>query len=152
MDRTKPSPSYWVIVRYVGQMEVLTIRDTDHEETLPVFSFEEEARMFLECGASKSGWRVRSTSPGELTAVLFGPCVNVERVALDPVPGMDFEMIVDLMCVGREEFVKLLLRKRKGTDHSDNSKGPAKLRRVQPGHTVGARPGYKVRENAGWNT
>ena len=152
MDRTKPSPSYWVIVRYVSQMEVLTIRDTTHEETLPVFSFEEEARMFLECGASKSGWRVRSTSPEELTSVLFGPCVNVERVALDPVPGLDVEMIVDLMCVGREEFVKLLLRKRKGTDDSDSSKGPAKLRRVQPGFTVGARPGYKVRENTGWST
>ncbi len=151
MDRSKPWPSYWVIVRYASQMEVLTIQDTDHEETLPVFSFEEEARMFLECGASKSGWRVRRTSPGELTSVLFGPCANVERVALDPVSGINFEMIVDLMCVGRKEFVELLLSKRKGTDHIYNFKEPPKLRQVQHDFTVGARAGYNVVENAGWN-
>lgn len=87
-------------------MEVLTIRDTDQEETLPVFSFEEEARMFLEGGASKCGWRVRRTSPGELTSVLFDPCANVERVALDPVPEMHAGMLMDLICVGRKELVQ----------------------------------------------
>ncbi len=142
MDRTKPSPSYWLIVRQVSQMEVLTIRDTDQEETLPVFSFEEEARMFLECGASKSGWRVRRTSPGDLVSVLFGPCANVERVALDPVPEIDAGMLMDLMCVGRKEFAQILLTKRKGTDRIANLKVPGKLRQVQPGFTVGARPGH----------
>jgi hypothetical protein len=142
VGRTKPSPSYWLIVKHESQMEVLTIRDTDQEETLPIFSFEEEARLFLECGASKSGWGVRRTSPGELTSVLFGSCANVERVALDPVPEMDAGMLMDLMCIGRKEFVQLLLRKRKVTDHIDNLKVPAKLRQVQPGFTLGARPGH----------
>ncbi len=132
---------YWLIVKHESQMEVLTFRDTDQEETLPIFSFEEEARMFLECGASKSGWRVRRTSPGELTSVLFGPCANVERVALDPVPEMEAGMLMDLMCVGRKEFIQLLLRKRKGTDY-DILNVPAKLRQVQPGFTGGAWPAH----------
>ena len=69
-------------------MEVLRITLACGEEALPVFSFEDKAKMFLELGAL-DGWRVRVTTAGELTSVLFGPCVGVCRVALDPLPGRD---------------------------------------------------------------
>jgi hypothetical protein len=120
MNGTK-SPSYWLVVRdEVSQMEVLTIRHAGREEALPVFSFEEEARMFLEYGALENGWRARETSAGELTSVLFGPCVGVERVALDPLPGIG--MPLDLVCARREEFVSLLLRKKSARRTGDAKK------------------------------
>ena len=69
-------------------MEVLRATLASCEKALPVFSFEEEARMFLELGAL-DGWRVREPAVGKLTSVLFGPCAGVRRVALDPLPGRD---------------------------------------------------------------
>ena len=53
------------------RMDVLTTNLATGEEALPVFSFEDEARMFLELGALGADWRVRVTSPGELISVLF---------------------------------------------------------------------------------
>jgi hypothetical protein len=119
------TPSYWLVVKdEMSRMEVLTIRRAGREEVLPVFSFEEEARMFLEYGAAGSGWRVRETSPGELASVLFGPCAGVERVALDPSPGIGTPL--DLVCVRRKEFARLLLEKESGRRAGD-AKGKTAL-------------------------
>jgi hypothetical protein len=83
-----PRP-FWLIANYQsGGTEVLRINLASGEEVLPVFSFEDEAGIFLELGAS-DGWRVRETAAGELTSVLLGPCAGVRRVALDPLPGPD---------------------------------------------------------------
>jgi hypothetical protein len=95
-------------------MEVLRINLASGEEALPVFSFEDEARMFLELGAS-DGWRVRETAAGELTSVLFGPCAGVRRVALDPLPGPDAAALVGLVSMEREAFMKSLLNMQRPT-------------------------------------
>jgi hypothetical protein len=51
--RSTCSRRFWLIVRHrTGGMEVLRIALARGEEVLPVFSFEDEARMFLELGAS----------------------------------------------------------------------------------------------------
>jgi len=72
---------------------------------LPVFSFEEEAEMFLRLGLlEKEGWRVRETTCGELTSVLYGMCRDVTHVSLDPLPGM-----VELVSLSRKTFVRTLL-------------------------------------------
>ena len=108
MKNLVPRP-FWLIVNYqFGRMEVLRINLASGEEALPVFSFEDEARMFLELGAS-DGWRVRETAAGELTSVLFGPCAGVRRVALDPLPGPDAAALVGLVSMEREAFMESLL-------------------------------------------
>jgi hypothetical protein len=74
---------------------------------LPVFSFEEEAEMFLRLGNYDGGsWRARESSAGELISVLCGPCKDVRGVALDPLPEMLKDGTVGLVEVGRERFVE----------------------------------------------
>ena len=86
---------------------MLRINLASGEETLPVFSVEDEARMFFELGTS-GGWRVRETAAGELISILFGPCAGVRRVALDPLPGPD-AALAGLVSMGREAFMESLL-------------------------------------------
>jgi hypothetical protein len=100
---------FWLIVKYrTGGMEVLRIKLASGEETLPVFSFEDEARMFFELGTS-DGWRVRETAAGELISILFGPCAGVRWVALDPLPGPDAAALADLVSMRRKAFMASLL-------------------------------------------
>jgi hypothetical protein len=88
------------------RIDVLTSRLTSGEEALPVFSFEDEARMFLELGALGGDWRVRVTTPGELISVLFCLCASVKRVALDPLPHPDGAALNHLMSMEREAFME----------------------------------------------
>jgi hypothetical protein len=108
MKKLVPRP-FWLIVKgEAGLLEVLRITLASGEEALPVFSFEDEAGMFLELGAL-DGWRVRVTTAGELISVLFGPCAGVGWVALDPLPGRDAAASVGLVGLGRGAFIKSLL-------------------------------------------
>ena len=109
------SRPFWLIARYrTGGMEVLRTILASGKEALPVFSFEDEARMFLELGAS-GGWRVRETTTGELTSVLCGLCANVDRVVLDPVPlpGRLSEGLNELLSMEREAFMGSLLNRKR---------------------------------------
>jgi hypothetical protein len=125
MKNLVPRP-FWLIAKYqTGGMEVLRTILASGEEALPVFSFEDEARMFLELGAS-DGWRVRETAAGELTSVLFGPCAGVRRVALDPLPGPDAAALVDLVSMGRGAFMEAYL---KNEETSPLATGPGHRRR-----------------------
>src|SRR3712207_6817098 len=81
-----------MIWRYEGgrRQAVLTVPSgaVEEEVLLPVFSFGEEAELFLLCAKPGSGWRVRESRCGELASVLCGPCKGVRVVALDPLcPG-----------------------------------------------------------------
>jgi hypothetical protein len=107
--RSTCSRRFWLIARHrTGGMEVLRITLACGEEVLPVFSFEDEAKMFLELGAL-DGWRVRVTTAGELVSVLFGPCAGVRRVALDPLPGQDAAALVGPVNMERRVFMESLL-------------------------------------------
>lgn len=81
------------------------------EVVLPVFSFEEEAELFLRLGASFAGggWLARETGAGELASLLLGPLSGVERVALDPLPGRLAEMVIGLVSTDRATFIERLL-------------------------------------------
>jgi hypothetical protein len=108
--RKTNSGPFWLIVKYrTGGMEVLRTALASGEEALPVFSFGDEAGMFLELGASGC-WRVRETSAGELTSVLSGPCASVGRVVLDPLPDPFAEALMDLASMGREAFMETYLK------------------------------------------
>lgn len=107
---------FWLIAKVeAGRMSVLTTDLASGETTLPVFSFEDEARMFLELGASGDGWRVRETTAGELTSVLCGPCATVDRVVLDPIPlpGPLTEGLNWLLSIKREDFMGSLFNTRR---------------------------------------
>ena len=100
----------WLVVRHNNSsLEVLTTNIGTDGEALPVFSFEEEAELFLRYGALGTGWQVRETTAGELVSVLCGPCVDVGKVALDPPPEIAGEAMIDLVSVRRKDFVQSLL-------------------------------------------
>jgi hypothetical protein len=107
---------FWLIARHrTGGMAVLTTNLARGGEALPVFSFEEEANMFLRLGALGDDWRARETTGGELVSVLCGPCAGVDRVVLDPVPlpGSLVEGLNGLLSTGREAFMGSLLNPRR---------------------------------------
>lgn len=111
MSRSKPiRRRHWMIARCMnGRTEIFTVVSEGGTTVLPVFSFEEEARLFLCCEAPADGWRVRETSPGELTSVLYGPCPDVKTVALDPLPEFLGEGMMNLVSLERSSFLKVLL-------------------------------------------
>src|SRR5215210_7059912 len=102
-----PRRPLWLIANHEnGRMNVFILGSDDDEKTLPVFSFEEEAEIFLRLGETGTGWRSRETTAGELISLLYGPCAGVKRVALDPLPVVDGEMVFDLVGWGRRDFLR----------------------------------------------
>ena len=61
--RQPPGPvSYWLIAeKQDKRIEVLTLHTDGTQETLPVFSSEEEAEIFLRFGGVTGGWRARES-------------------------------------------------------------------------------------------
>jgi hypothetical protein len=101
--------SFWLIAtRARGRMEVLTI-DVGGERVLPIFSFQEEGELFLHCGALAADWWPRETTTGELVSLLLGLCARVDKVALDPLPGLGGREIVELVSTDRRHFVRHLM-------------------------------------------
>ncbi len=112
--RQPPDPvSYWLIAeKRNNSIEALTTHTDDEQETLPVFSSEEEAEIILRFGGVPGGWRARESSVGELVSVLSGPCAGVKKVALDPSPEMVVEGTVGLVSLLRESFMNLIMARR----------------------------------------
>lgn len=109
MSRLIPR-SFWLIVQgEPARMQALTTDLDSGVAALPVFSFEDEARIFLDLGALGEGWRVRETMAGELTSVLFGPCAGVGRVVLDPLPSPFAKALMGLVSMRREAFMETYL-------------------------------------------
>lgn len=102
-----PSPRYWLIAKNgCGRMKALTI-NLDGGEAIPVFSFREEAEMFLRFEAG-DGWSVRETPARELALLLLGPHSSLKMVALDPLPELCDEGMNHLISVRMEDFVRAL--------------------------------------------
>lgn len=108
--RRSPGAAWWIIWRYEGgRTEVLTVPSGVQEVLLPVFSFEEEAELFVWFAEPGGGWRVRESRCGELASVLCGPCKGVRGVALDPLPRMLEDGTFASVRVGRERFLRRIL-------------------------------------------
>ena len=75
-DRAAPNLTtvYWLIENpEAGRTEKLTVRIDPRREALPVFSFPEEAQMFLALGGlEERGWRIVECTAGELVSRLPG--------------------------------------------------------------------------------
>lgn len=107
--------AFWVVAKQEnGRMGMLTIDPGSDRETLPVFSYREEAEAFLRLGeVSETDWWIRETTAGELVSMLYGPCAAVKRVALDPLPAaVGGVTLVDLVSLDRERFVGSLISER----------------------------------------
>ncbi len=104
--RSPASKTRWLIARDgTGRLEPLCVR-RGAARVLPVFSFEEEAEMFVRLGGyDGGGWRARESSAGELVSVLCGPCKDVRGVALDPLSEMLKDGTVGLVSVERGCFL-----------------------------------------------
>jgi hypothetical protein len=101
---------YWLITKNEnGRLEALVTSFASTEEALPVFSHEEEAELFLRLWEVEGeGWQVSESTAGEIISVLYGPCVGVKRVALDPLPEMVVERTLGLVSLCRERFFELV--------------------------------------------
>lgn len=98
--------AYWLVAKQeAGRTAPLTVTLPDGGEALPVFSFEEEAEMFLWFVENGDEWLAFEVSGGELIPMLFGPRAVAENVALDPSPEIVAELAVGLVTVSRERFV-----------------------------------------------
>jgi hypothetical protein len=100
-------PKFWLVARDGDHPLEMFTMSCGSAESLPVFSHEEEADMFLDLGGAGDGWRTRESSAGEIVSLLFGLCSRVSSVALDPSPLMTPE-ILDLVRVDRGRFVDLI--------------------------------------------
>lgn len=107
-------PKYWLIVkREAGGMGVLAIDLSGGEKALAVFSFEEEAELFLHHELSGTGWWVREAMIGELVSVLYGPYASIANVALDPLPRNVSGGTNGLLSLRRDAFMRFLTGKRR---------------------------------------
>ena len=113
VPRRGGTQSYWVIAKDAkdgfGQPELLTVDLDGTGEALPVFSFEEEAEMFLWLQTTEDGREVRETTPGQLVSILYGPCADVGRVMLDPLPEIGLSMQISLLGMDRNDFVESVM-------------------------------------------
>ncbi len=94
-DRVARPPNlttaYWLIEKPgAGGPEALTVGIDAKTEALPVFSFRDEAEMFLRLGGfEEEGWRTTESTAGELVSRLPEyHCAGIDLVALDPLPEM----------------------------------------------------------------
>ena len=113
VSRRAGTQRYWVIAMDAkdgfGQLDLLTVDLDGAGEALPVFSFEEEAEMFLWLQTTEDGREVRKITPGQLVSILYGPCADVTRVMLDPLPEIGASMQISLLGMDRHDFVESVM-------------------------------------------
>ncbi len=101
---------YWLIENTgTGRPEFFTVGIDAGRTALPVFSFPEEAEMFLKLdGLEREGWRTVESTAGELVARLAGyHRAGVDLVALDPLPemmGPKFDTTIALVTLSLRGF------------------------------------------------
>lgn len=102
--------AYWLIFeRSADRPEPLTV-GTFPDEALAVFSFEDEALLFLAVQGLTEVWTAKEISVIDLVFILLETPPN--RVALDPLPGHLGGKMVGLLSVSKERFLRDLVRKR----------------------------------------
>ena len=124
VPRRAGTQRYWVIAKDgFGQPDLLTVDLDGAGQALPVFSFEEEAEMFLWLQTTEDEREVRETTPGQLVSILYGPCADVGRVMLDPLPEIGARMQNSLLGMDRNDFVESVMGAR-SLDTPDKPSSP----------------------------
>jgi hypothetical protein len=89
---------------------VPTVHLENEGEALPVFSWIEEAKMFLDLSGFEDGvWAIRESTAGRLVSMLEEDLrAGVEFVALDPMPERVTSMfgpMISLVTLDRQSFI-----------------------------------------------
>ena len=100
---------YWLISDRLESAGVFVLDLAGLGRTVPVFSFREEAELFLALGGLGAGWRAAESEAGELLSLFFGPCADVENVVLDPLPAMLLDRTAGLMSLSLGRFMDRFL-------------------------------------------
>lgn len=100
--------AYWLISG--GPAGALTLDLDDLGRTLPVFSFREEAELFLTLGGLGDGWWTGESGTGDLLSLFLGEGADVESVVLDPLPAMLRDGTAGLAGLSLVRFVDKFLR------------------------------------------
>jgi hypothetical protein len=103
-----PGSQWWLITKNdKDDFEVFTLDDGG---TLPVFSGEGEAEMYLWCeGACECGWETYRSTSREVMSMLDGPCSDAGAVALDPSPNFIDGRPASLINLDRSRFVEWMV-------------------------------------------
>ena len=104
--------AWWLVARHSDSQSEVLILTHGGSEMLPVFSFREEAEMYLRIEMLSGDWQVREISAEELISLLHEKCAIVRSVALDPLPGTWADGVVELMVLDCERFVSRVVRGR----------------------------------------
>lgn len=112
--RTEEPASYWLIAKADAEWtETLTVGLGKGQRALPIFSFPDEAELFLSLGGfAQDGWRISESTSGELFSALVDDILKVEYVALDPLPEMVdlmFGTTISLVTLSRQKFMRRLV-------------------------------------------
>ncbi len=103
---------FWLIVSTDvegGEPEPLNADVPGRGRALAVFSFEEEARMYLWLRAPRGRWRVEEVAVEKLASMLLsGARSRVGWIALDPIPEPSYSLAVSLGAMSREGFLGFL--------------------------------------------
>ena len=99
---------WWLVARNGnGSLEVLTL---DGGDTLPVFSGEDEAELFLWLReAHAHGWEVHQSSAEELVSTLCGSNLCAGLVALDPSVEIFDGQAAGSPGLSREDFLEWII-------------------------------------------
>lgn len=103
---------YWLIERPGdGKPEAFTVGVGAEADTLPVFSFPDEAEIFLRFGGFEAGgWRAAESTAGEIVSRLATyRRAGVNFVALDPLPemvGSMFDTTIALVTLSLSGFAQ----------------------------------------------
>ena len=102
----RPRRSYWLVA---GDGRPgpgpLVLRLDDGLRVLPVFGFEEEARLF----SRRAGREVRRIESCRLASLLRGPLRDVELLALDPISDASADLLDGAASLTRQRFLGSLL-------------------------------------------
>ena len=107
--QTLKQAPYWLLVRDVeNRGEVFTTGLSNGGRMLSVFSFEEEAEMFLCFRGPQDDWRTREIAPGKLRSLFYTTLEDVVCVTLDPIPENSFLDTSALLSITRQDFIARL--------------------------------------------
>jgi hypothetical protein len=103
LGRMRPG-TFWLIVRDdADQPMIFELGSGSGEKSLPIFSFEEEALLFLRLGGLEGLWRTSETD----AATLAETCSGVECVVLDPFPEIGFDALGEAVSLRWGMFLDL---------------------------------------------
>ena len=100
---------YWLITDGTGPSGIFVADLAGLGTSLPVFSFREEAELFLALDGLGSDWRAVESGPGDFISLLFGPLSGIGSVVLDPLPAMLRDRTASLVSLSLESFADRFL-------------------------------------------